>query len=479
GTNIKGGLKNPLNNRQALTVALPLPEGYWNNPKRHFSALSIRLYLLGLIVSLGLFILWFMKGRNRQIFPSVEFYPPEKVTSADVGYIIDGKADNIDATSLIISLAEKGFMTITEENETIEFTKKKDVDDSISPLEQYMFKKIFEDRDKVSVEDLKGEFHVVIDRICWSVIMKYSKDSAKNSKDFDGKINTGSSALNDFVNSLVKKDPDADLLKADRFSMQLFDKPPFLFILLAGIIAIVPLFMVFYAGFSSVPYGTISGLNMSSMLLGMIIFSFVTLIIIILSHIHIIPGRSKKSLPGLIVFYLAFGGAVYFTAVKQGGMPFSLYFTGSLTSLISISFVQLFNLRRTPEGVKIYEKVLGFRNFIESAEKDKIDTLFESDPSYFYNILPYALVLGLSDKWASHFSELSLQPPQWYQGRRDEAFRVDRFTRDFQDRFEKINSNISYNPAAASASSSSGSSSSSTSGGSAGGGAGGGGGRSW
>ena len=59
--------------------------------------------------------------------------------------------------------------------------------------------------------------------------------------------------------------------------------------------------------------------------------------------------------------------------------------------------------RRTEYGDKILEKTLGFKEFINTAEKDKLETMFESNPDYFYNILPYAMVLGLSSKWVEAF----------------------------------------------------------------------------
>lgn len=37
--------------------------------------------------------------------------------------------------------------------------------------------------------------------------------------------------------------------------------------------------------------------------------------------------------------------------------------------------------------------------FLETAEKEKLEQLVFEDPKYFYNILPYAYVLGVSDKW--------------------------------------------------------------------------------
>ncbi len=61
-------------------------------------------------------------------------------------------------------------------------------------------------------------------------------------------------------------------------------------------------------------------------------------------------------------------------------------------------------------------RILGFKDFIEYAEVDRINMLVEEDPEYFYNILPYAYIFGLTDKWIKNFDKLALQPPSWYEG---------------------------------------------------------------
>ena len=72
--------------------------------------------------------------------------------------------------------------------------------------------------------------------------------------------------------------------------------------------------------------------------------------------------------------------------------------------------------KRTTYGHDILEKMMGLKEFIETAEMDKLKTLSEENPSYFYNILPYAMVLGLDKKWAKKFEAITLEPPQWYYG---------------------------------------------------------------
>ena len=69
--------------------------------------------------------------------------------------------------------------------------------------------------------------------------------------------------------------------------------------------------------------------------------------------------------------------------------------------------------RRTREYAETLGGIVGFRDYIRLAEKDKMETMLEENPSFYYDILPYAQVLGVSDIWTDKFAGLSMQPPYW------------------------------------------------------------------
>lgn len=50
--------------------------------------------------------------------------------------------------------------------------------------------------------------------------------------------------------------------------------------------------------------------------------------------------------------------------------------------------------KHTPQGQAWTEKILGLREFIETAELDRINTLVEENPEYFYSVLPFAYGVG-------------------------------------------------------------------------------------
>ncbi|MPN46599.1 hypothetical protein SDC9_194190 [bioreactor metagenome] len=85
----------------------------------------------------------------------------------------------------------------------------------------------------------------------------------------------------------------------------------------------------------------------------------------------------------------------------------------------------IFMRKRTKRGSMLLGRLLGFKNFLERAEKQRIERLVQENPTYFYDVLPYAYVLGVSDKWAKNFEGITTRPPDWYH---DRYGRTDVFT---------------------------------------------------
>ena len=126
--------------------------------------------------------------------------------------------------------------------------------------------------------------------------------------------------------------------------------------------------------------------------------------------------------------------------------------------------------KRTEYGAQKLAEIKGFKDFLESVEKDRIEKMVEEYPTYFYDILPYTYVLGISDKWIKKFEDMNLQAPDWYSG--TDAFTIGYFSGFMNSTMAAANSSMS-----SSASHSSGSGGGG--GGFSGGGSGGGGGGSW
>ena len=89
---------------------------------------------------------------------------------------------------------------------------------------------------------------------------------------------------------------------------------------------------------------------------------------------------------------------------------FFLYYLGFACFVINMVFVFIMG-RRTMKGEELIAKVKGFRDFLDTVEKEKLEALVEENPYYFYNILPYTYVLNLSKKWIEKFEGISMPEP--------------------------------------------------------------------
>ncbi|HUV12687.1 MAG TPA: DUF2207 domain-containing protein [Acidobacteriota bacterium] len=92
--------------------------------------------------------------------------------------------------------------------------------------------------------------------------------------------------------------------------------------------------------------------------------------------------------------------------------PVRVILAGITTAIITGVF-GWFMPARTRKGTRILEQVLGFEEFLSKVESDQYKRLI-TGPEMFEKYLPYAMALGVEEKWAAAFESLYKQQPQWY-----------------------------------------------------------------
>lgn len=429
GNEIYGRYDGVLKPKEALTVRCELPNGYFVGAGL---PIDIKDYLVLLIpvIFLGIsFLLWFRFGRDDKVIETVEFYPPKGFNSLEVGFLYKGNADNKDVTSLLIFLANKGYIKISElkdndlSSNSINFkiTKLKEYDgDNVN--EELFLKGLFSNNGKtlnkneVTIKDLEDNFYVTMSEILYDI---------NNSKNKD---------------LLFEK-----LLSRNRIFVLL------MFVISFFIINIYPL----------IQYDNV----VRSIFI--IIFSLIGFLIAFYTF-FLTSGEISK------LFGLIFG-VVGIIPLYSFGLPWisldKYYFMGYIVCLICIlGMVIIFKYlpKRTSYGNEILGKIKGFKTFLEVTEKDNLEALVEQNPNYFYDILPYTYVLDVSDKWIKNFETILVVPPSWHEGYT--TFNVDNFMAFTNEAIISAESFMSSSPS---------DSSGSSGGGSSGGGSGGGGGSSW
>ncbi|HUK43430.1 MAG TPA: DUF2207 domain-containing protein [Candidatus Bathyarchaeia archaeon] len=91
-------------------------------------------------------------------------------------------------------------------------------------------------------------------------------------------------------------------------------------------------------------------------------------------------------------------------------------FWSVLAVIVSALIVYLFGRQMTAKslkGVRTYVQVLGFEEFMNRVDKDRLKQM---PPDTFEKFLPYAMALGVEHHWAQAFAGIIQNPPSWYAG---------------------------------------------------------------
>ena len=145
--------------------------------------------------------------------------------------------------------------------------------------------------------------------------------------------------------------------------------------------------------------------------------------------------------------------------------------TNLVGSGIIIILFGFFMTKRTIKGVKTKNYILGLKEYIRVAEKERIKfhNAPEKNPQTFEKFLPYAMVFKLEKQWAKQFENIYLEQPVWYSGTDLATFSAIGFVNELSNFGSEARASFAQNSGG----------SSGFSGGSSGGGFGGGGGGSW
>lgn len=270
-----------------------------------------------LVTIAALYVLWLKKGRDqisigksrplffaRSVTP--EFTPPDKLRPAEIGILLDQKADTVDITATIVDLAVRGHLKIKEVKTARSFLPDKSdyslaklnpkkPQSGLLPYEKMLLDSLFKTKNSVVLSELKNTFYNDLKKI---------KDQAYS-----------------------------DL--TDR--------------------------KIFIANPNKV--------------------------------------RNKYLIVGIIMLFIGF----------------FLNWWLSISGIIVIIFGH-FMPRRSPYGFELLHRTKGYKEFIEKSQK--YPQRFFEDKNLFNEILPYAIMFGVVEKFAKAAKDMGLTPNTntWYTG---------------------------------------------------------------
>ncbi|MDO8516256.1 MAG: DUF2207 domain-containing protein [bacterium] len=320
-----------LESREGLTIVIGLPKGVLTKPlpvniasSRAKNALTKNfIWLLPIVTFFVMLYLWYKNGRDESgrgtIVPQYE--PPEGLTPAGVGFIMNERMKDSDISAEIIDLARRGYILVT--------AKEKDA---------LLF----------------------------------------------GKTNTY---------SLTRLKPEADI--SSEFERELMTH--------------------LFAGKASEERPTVELLELKNKF-----YKDMKVLKHTLSQELTTQGYFKKNPESVRSLYRYISVGVVVGAFI--GTQFGIFSMSAFGALDVVGFIIFcaggFMVARTEKGTLTKEYVLGLKDYIGTAEADRIKfhNAPAKNPKRFEELLAYAMIFGLEKEWAKQFEGIYNEPPKWYAG---------------------------------------------------------------
>ncbi len=376
GNTVSGELLQELPVGTGMSFYVTLEEGYFTavNTTR---PINLLLILISGGAVLVMAVMFFFFGRDKQIISSIQFHPPSGMDSAAVGYIIDGNVSDTDTISLLLYWADKGYLKIREtQKSTLAFTKLGDLPDDAPEYEKTLFDGIFGKYAPVG-ED------VVLSSLKYKTADIFAKTKKQIAKNYSHRVYTDSSKIARAVSSILSGIPFVGFT----ISLVMYTTANGLVFLLSVLYLIG---MLLFNQTVDYWYSRARSprLAMGSVAVAMSVTSVASLVLVY--GIEMLRGNLLNLFPGLAAASVT-----------------------SLAGLILTGFMK----KRTEECVEWMGYLVGLRDFIETAELERMKVIAQDSPQLFYHILPFAYVFGLSDILLDKMKDLTLPAPEWYETR--------------------------------------------------------------
>ena len=432
----------PLAPYEGLTVAVAWPKGVIAEPteadRRSWWLSDFGPTLVGAAVLLGILgfygFAWSRAGRDPRPGTIVPiFSPADGLSPAAMRYVWKMKADNRAFAAALVNMGVKGHVRLVEEDGG------------------------WFSGDKTRIERLAGREKLHADEEAALRELAMTGESIVLEQENHAKFSSAKKGL-------------AAVLK-DSHEGKLFNRN------LAWAVAGLVIFLggVWLSAAAVVAATGAADLAMVGVALGALV---VTILLVLALREFRSTGKCLLSLAAFAsgAAALAFGAPVIPAALASGEfLPIAI----PLLSLPVVLSAFWWMSAPTKDGRTVLDRIAGFRQYLSIAESARLDRLTapEDTPELFERYLPYAIALGVENRWADRFrgvlAAASSQGQQgfgWYSGSHDPWSNPGRFA-------GSVGGSLA--SAVSSASTAPGSSSGSGGGGSSGGGGGGGGGGGW
>ncbi|MBD5632464.1 MAG: DUF2207 domain-containing protein [Clostridia bacterium] len=323
--------------------------------------------LAAVAVLVILVVVKFLGFNKSTLTPVVNFEAPENIDPLMMGKLIDNRVDKEDITSMIYYFADKGYLKINLDDNADPTLIRiiQTLPEEAPEYEKVMFYNLFRDGETVKPSQLANRFYRTVDKVT-SIVNSQTKG-----------LYTSVSMTISVIFALI-----GGLLLSAAPVVLAFLGISHKLLMFAPFLALVPAFFVYVICQSTV-YNKLKFTKKNKLILWLVVA--VLCIILTVCYVFFVPTSILGYLPKALLCVVC-----------------------SAIIVLSVSVIT-----RTDDYTEKLNQIIGFKQFILLAEKDKLEAMLEDDPQFYYHVLPYAQVLGVSDKWEEKFRDLTVEPPQW------------------------------------------------------------------
>lgn len=325
------------------------------------------MVIIGCLLLAALVAVKFLRFHKPPLAPVVNFTAPNDMDPLVMGKLIDNSVNTEDVTSLIYYWADKGYLQINleDEDDPLLIRLWKNLPDGTPKHQQIMFNDLFIKSDEVKISELSGKFYKTVEQVT-----KCVNEGNKNL--YDSK-SMGVSLLFALLGGLLMGVAPMAVAMINISSSLLY---------IPALFALIPAFIVYFLTQA---------------------FAY--------NRLKVKPIVKTGMIAGLIALCAVLTGVYALllpSAIMEVAPKILTCIIGYATVILSVTIIN-----RTDDYTEKLNQIMGFRNFIQYTEKEKLEAMLADDPQFYYHILPYAQVLGVSDIWENKFDGLTVAPPQW------------------------------------------------------------------
>lgn len=370
--------------------------------KIYVNSLTIITIVISILLSLFSYILWRIYGKDVKYTIEFEKNIPSKLNTIDVSLIEKGYLNNENAIYLLLDLANRGYLKISEEeNNEFTITRIKDYDGS-NYKEASFIRALFRKNMTVNISEY-------IEALNKESKTPYQKELDKKITKDNIKYRLIRAIKN--VMSISKSNEE----KNKYFETKSNNKKTYLLFSITIILVLI----------TSIPFIEINKLYLLPI---SVLFSSISLFILI----NIVENVDLKKKNNKITILLLFAIIALIVLLTPSFKQNRIYFIAFLIGIMAVTFILFlykYMPKRTIHGTRLYSKIEGLKKYLNEVSDKELKLVLKDNPNYLYDILPYSYILGIESVIFNKLKKLNIEAPKWY--------KIDNFT--YRKLFNSIN----------------------------------------